>query len=105
MKLKHIKTIKEIQKYIGKPLYFYYNDKEGKIVFAWVMILESINPISNNIEHSFLRGKNIVVFEDKQTNLHVPRFLTAASTSSAQQYARELTVGEQIIYRLLTKGK
>lgn len=105
MKLKHIKTIKELQKYIGKPLYLYYNNREGEIVFAWVMTLESVDQTSNNIKHSYLRGKNIVVFEDKQTNLHVPRFLTAASTSRAQEYARELTVGEQIIYRLLTKGK
>ena len=103
--MKYINTIEEIEKYIGKPLYFYYNNREGETVFAWAMSLESVDQTSNNIKHSYLRGKNIVVFEDKQTNLHVPRFLTAASTSSAQEYARELTVGEQIIYRLLTKGK
>lgn len=103
--MKYIKTIKEIQEYIGKPLYFYYNDKEGKIVFAWVMTLESTDQTSINLEYSNLCGKNLVVFEDKQTDEHVPRFLTEASTANAQEYARELTIGEQIIYRLLTKGK
>ena len=103
--MKYIKTIKELQKYIGKPLYLYYNNREGEIVFAWAMTLESVDQTSNNIQYSNLCGKNIVVFEDKQTNKHVPRFLTAASTSNAQEYVRELTVGEQIIYRLITKGK
>lgn len=103
--MKYIKTIEEIQKYIGKPLYFYYNNRKGEIEFAWVMTLESIQQTSNNLECSKLFGKNIVVFEDKQTNNRVPRFFTAASTSNAQEYARELTIGEQIIYRLLTKGK
>ena len=104
--MKYIETIKEIQKYIGKPLYFCYNDEKGEIVLAWVMILESVQPTSNNLlKFSNLHGKNIVVFEDKQTNERVPRFLTTASTSNIQDYARELTIGEQIIYRLLTKGK
>lgn len=103
--MKYIKTIEELQEYIGKPLYFYYDNKEGKILFAWVMTLESIDQISNNIRYSCLCGKNIVVFEDKQTHKHVPRFLTESSTSTAQKYARELTIGEQIIYRLITKGK
>jgi len=103
--MKCIKTIKEIQKYIGKPLYFYCNNREGEIVLAWAMTLESAQPTSNNLEYFNLHGKNVVVFEDKRTNGHVPRFLTAASISNAQKYARELTIGEQIIYRLLTKGK
>ena len=107
-----IKTVGELQQYVGLPLYFYYNDDyhvgTNRILYAWIKTLTEISelyaanrPVSRvgtwgyNTLQMIKDYKNNIQFkstEDHKTQKH----------SNAQDHIRTLTREEFDLYKKMT---
>lgn len=103
-----IKTVGELQQYVGLPLYFYYNDYhvgKNRILYAWIKTLTTIDGLYSSIRdvsgigtfgHNALQmiknyKENIkfISTEDHKTPKH----------SNAQEHIRTLTREEFDLYK------
>ena len=110
--MKYIDTVEELEKYIGKIVLFYYTDtrkKDGKIIAAWAKKITRIKKrqqperryLRTPLDGTYVYGINTVSFTSQGNNLNTYPMLTSAMEkfSNAQEFARELTATELIMYR------
>lgn len=116
--MKYFNTIEEIEKNIGKYVFFYYT-KDGKIdgdiIYGWAkkitkIVIESsliLKDLRHPIKYHNIYGTDKVVFVNNQKFIqHVPtpHYEGRKEThSNAQQFARELTITEKLLCRIFLK--
>jgi len=116
--MKYFNTIDELEKNIGKYVFFYYtkNGKiDGDIIYGWAKKItkiheEKVKGFENKlypIRYQHIYGTDVVVFVDNQKyvrNVHTPHYGGRKEThSDAQQFARELTITEKLLCRIFLK--
>ena len=112
--MKYIDTVEELEKYIGKIVLFYYTDthkKDGKIKCAWAKKITRIRKplqlerryLRTPIDGTYVYGINTVFFVSSLTQHGTPYPHLSSKYekfSNAQEFARELTAEELIMYRM-----
>lgn len=112
--MKYIDTVEELEKYIGKIVYFYNTDthkKDGKIKCAWAKKITKIKkPLQPErrysrtpIDGTYVYGINTVFFVSSLTHHKTPYpqlHHRNEKFSNAQEFARELTAEELVMYRM-----
>lgn len=114
--MKYFNTISEIEKNIGKYVFFYYTEDgkiDGNIIYGWAKKITKIQEEKNFIDklhplrHQHIYGTDTVVFVDNQKFIQhtpTPHYKGREETpSNAQQFARELTITEKLLCRILLK--
>lgn len=115
--MKYYNSIEELENCVGEFIYFYYTDngeKNGNIIYAWAKKITKIvreknrfKNVNNSIRWHNVFGTDTMVFENNQKfvhHTHVPKYEGKIETSSnAQQFARELTIIEKLLYRIYLK--
>lgn len=114
--MKYYNSIEELENCIGKFIYFYYTDngeKNGNILYAWAKKITKIirdesgfKDVKHPIRYHNIYGTDTMVFENKQTLVPtpVPKYQgKLEKNSNAQQFARELTITEKLLYRICIK--
>ena len=116
--MKYFNTIDELEKNIGKYVFFYYtkNGKiDGDIIYGWAKKItkiheEKVKGFENKlhpIRSQDIYGTDTVVFVDNQKYIKhtpTPHYEGREEThSNAQQFARELTIIEKLLYRIYLK--
>jgi hypothetical protein len=112
--MKYINTVEELEKYIGKIVLFYYTDthkKDGKVKAAWAKKITKIRKqpqperrySRTPIDGTYVYGINTVFFVSSLTHHETPYPHLSSKYekfSNAQEFARELTATELIMYRM-----
>lgn len=114
--MKYYDSIEELENCIGKFVYFYYTDngeKNGNIIYGWAKKITEIvrengfKDLRHPIRYHNIYGTDTMVFENNQKFLQrtpVPKYQGKIEKSSnAQQFARELTITEKLLYRIYLK--
>ena len=114
--MKYYDSIEELEDCIGKFVYFYYTDngeKNGNIIYGWAKKITEIvrencfKDVRHQIRYHNIYGTDTMVFENNQNFVKrtlVPNYKGKIETSSnAQQFARELTITEKLLYRIYLK--
>ena len=114
--MKYYDSIEELENCIGKFVYFYYTDngeKNGNIIYAWAKKITKIvrengfKDVRHTIRYHNIYGTDTMVFENNQRFVQrtpVPKYQGKIEKSSnAQQFARELTIIEKLLYRIYLK--
>lgn len=114
--MKYYDSIEELENCIGKFVYFYYTDngeKDGEVIYAWAKKITEIvretgfKDVQHPIRYHNIYGTDTMVFENNQKFLQrtpVPKYQGKIEKSSnAQQFARELTITEKLLYRIYLK--
>ena len=115
--MKYYNSIEELENCVGKFIYFYYTDngeKNGNILYAWAKKITKIvrekngfKDVKNPIKYHNVFGTDTMVFEDNQKFVQhtpVPKYEGKIERSSnAQEFARELTIIEKLLYRIYLK--
>lgn len=115
--MKYYNSIEEVENCIGKFVYFYYTDnggKNGNVIFAWAMKITKIvrdkslfRCVIHPIKCHGIFGTDLMVFEDNRKiapRTLVPKYEGKKEEwSTAQQFARELTIIEKLLYRIYLK--
>lgn len=113
--MKYYNSIEELENSIGKFVYFYYTtngEKDGNIIYGWAKKITKIGK-SNYIDEKYpirycsICGTDTIVFQDNQKYVrHVctPHYKGRREEhSNAQQFARELTIIEKLLCRIILK--
>ena len=114
--MKYYNSIKELENCIGKFVYFYYTnngEKDGKVVYGWAKKITKIVRDKNfsdkkhQVKYHNVYGTDTLVFQDNQEYVrHVPTPYYKGrkeEITNAQQFARELTIIEKLLYRIYLK--
>lgn len=115
--MKYYNSIEELENCVGEFIYFYYTDngeKNGNILYAWAKKITKIIKNKNfrdkehQIKYHRIYGTDVIVFQNNQKyaqqHVHVPHYKGRREThSNAQQFARELTIIEKLLYRIYLK--
>ena len=114
--MKYYDSIEELENCIGKFVYFYYTDngeKNGKIIYGWAKKIteivreNSFKDVRHPIRYHNIYGTDTMVFQDRQKyvrNVHPPHYKgRKEGHSNAQQFARELTITEKLLYSIYLK--
>ena len=114
--MKYFNTIEELEKNIGKYVFFYYT-KDGKIdgdiIYGWAKKITKTQEEKNfkdtihPLRHQHIYGTDTVVFVNNQRFIQhapIPHYEGRKEThSNAQQFARELTITEKLLCRIFLK--
>lgn len=114
--MKYFNTLKDIEKNIGKYVFFYYTKDgniDGDIIYGWAKKITKIQEEKNFIDklhplrHQHIYGTDTVVFVNNQKFIQhtpTPHYEGREEThSNAQQFARELTITEKLLCRIFLK--
>jgi hypothetical protein len=114
--MKYFNTLKDIEKNIGKYVFFYYTEDgkiDGDIIYGWAKKITKIQEEKNFIDklhplrHHSIYGTDRVVFVDNQKFIQhtlTPHYEGREERhSNAQQFARELTITEKLLCRIFLK--
>lgn len=114
--MKYYNSIEELENCIGEFIYFYYTDngeKNGNILYAWAKKITKIvrdksgfKDVKHPIKYHNIYGTDTMVFENNQMFIPtpVPKYQGKLEKSSnAQEFARELTIIEKLLYRIYLK--
>ena len=114
--MKYFTTIEELENCIGKFIYLYRTDdgkKNGNVVYAWAKKITRIKRETGfkdphcQIRYHHIYGTDEIVFEDNQRCIkqeNTPQYRGRKEKhSNAQQFARELTITEKLLYRIFLK--
>lgn len=114
--MKYYNSIKELENCIGKFVYFYYTDngeRDGKVIYGWAKKITKIvrdknfSDKKNPIRYHNVFGTDTMVFKNNQKFIEhtpVPKYEgKIEKRSNAQQFARELTIIEKLLYRIYLK--
>lgn len=114
--MKYYNSIEELENCIGKFVYFYYTnngEKDGKVIYAWAKKITKVVKDKNfsDKEHPVkfihIYGTDTLVFQDNQKHTQytrIPHYKgRSEERSNAQEFARELTIIEKLLYRLYLK--
>lgn len=115
--MKYYNSIEELENCVGEFVYFYYTDngeKNGNILYAWAKKITKIvreenglKDAKNPIIYHNVFGTDTMVFQDNQKfvrHAHTPHYKGRKEEySNAQQFARELTIIEKLLYRIYLK--
>ena len=114
--MKYYNSIKELENCIGKFVYFYYTDngeRDGKVIYGWAKKITKIVRDKNfsdkkhPVRYHYIYGTDTMTFQDNQKyvrHVHVPHYKgRREEQSNAQQFARELTIIEKLLYRIYLK--
>lgn len=114
--MKYYNSIEELENSIGKFVYLYYTnngEKDGEVIYAWAKKITKIvrdNDSKNKrhqLKYHHIYGTDTIVFQDNQKyaqHVHTPQYEGRKEKhSNAQQFARELTITEKLICRIIIK--
>ncbi len=114
--MKYYNSIEELENCIGKFVYFYYTDNgemDGEVVYGWAKKITQIvretsfKDVQHPIRYHNIYGTDTMAFQDNQKyvrHVHVPHYKgRREECSNAQQFARELTTIEKLLYRIYLK--
>ena len=114
--MKYYNSIEELENCIGKFVYFYYTDngeKDGEVIYGWAKKITKIVREKNfrdkkcPVRYHYIYGTDTMTFQDNQKyvrHVHVPHYKgRREEQSNAQQFARELTIIEKLLYRIYLK--
>lgn len=114
--MKYYNSIEELENCIGKFVYLYRTDngeRDGKVIYAWAKKItkiirnEAFRDKRHQVRYHSIYGTDTIVFQDNQK--YVRRVSTPyykgrmEEHSNAQQFARELTIIEKLLYRIYLK--
>lgn len=114
--MKYYNSIEELENCIGKFVYLYRTDngeRDGKVIYAWAKKITEIDREKNfsdkkhQVKYHHIYGTDTIVFQDNQKyvqRVHTPHYKGRKEEhSNAQQFARELTIIEKLLYRIYLK--
>jgi hypothetical protein len=111
--MKYYNSIEELKNCIGKFVYFYYTnngEKDGEVIYAWAKKITKITEEKcyqdkkHPIKCHHIYGTDTIVFQDNQKYVSTPHYKGREEKhSNAQQFARELTMREKLLYRIILK--
>ena len=114
--MKYYNSIEELENCIGKFVYFYYTDNgemDGEVVYGWAKKITQIvretsfKDVRHPIRCHIIYGTDTIVFQDNQKFIEhtpVPKYEgKIEKPSNAQEFARELTIIEKLLYRIYLK--
>lgn len=114
--MKYYNSIEELENCIGKFVYLYRTDngeRDGKVIYAWAKKVTQIVREKNfsdkkhQVKYHHIYGTDTIVFQDNQKyvqRVHTPHYKGRKEEhSNAQQFARELTIIEKLLYRIYLK--
>ena len=115
--MKYYNSIEELENCIGKFVYFYYTnngEKDGEVIYAWAKKItkivreENFRDKEHKIKYHHIYGTDTLVFQNNQKYVrYVPTtpYYRGRSEkhSNAQQFAREFTIIEKLLYRIYLK--
>lgn len=113
--MKYYNSIEELENCIGKFVYLYYTDngeRDGEVVYGWAKKITKIIRDKNfsdkkhQVKYHNVYGTDTIVFQDNQKYVCVPTPYYKGRReehSNAQQFARELTTIEKLLYRIYLK--
>ena len=114
--MKYYNSIEELENSIGKFVYLYYTnngEKDGEVIYGWAKKITKIvrdynfRDKKHQLKYHNIYGTDTIVFQDNQKyarHVHTPRYKGRMEEySSAQQFARELTIIEKLLYRIYLK--
>ena len=104
--MKYYNSIEELENCIGKFVYLYYTnngEKDGEVIFRD----ENFRDKEHKVKYHHIYGTDTLVFQNNPK--YGRRILTpyyrgrSENHSNAQQFARELTIIEKLLYRIYLK--
>lgn len=114
--MKYYNSIEELENSIGKFVYLYYTDngeRDGEVVYGWATKITRIEKETDfkdphyQIRYHHIYGTDEIVFEDNQRCIkqeNTPHYKGRKEEhSNGQQFARELTITEKLLYRIFLK--
>lgn len=114
--MKYYNSIEELENCIGKFVYLYYTnngERDGEVIYAWAKKItkivkdENFRDKKHKVKYHHIYGTDTLVFQDNQKYVrHVPTPYYKGRKevhSNAQQFARELTIIEKLLYRIYLK--
>ena len=114
--MKYYNSIEELENRIGKFVYLYYTyngEMDGEVVYGWAKKITKIVRNKNfsdkkhQVKYHHIYGTDTIVFQDNQkygSRVHTPHYEGRKEKhSNAQQFARELTITEKLLYRIYLK--
>ena len=114
--MKYYNSIEELENCIGKFVYLYYTnngEKDGEVIYAWAKKItkivrdENFRDKEHKVKYHHIYGTDTLVCQNNPK--YGRRILTPdyrgrrENHSNAQQFARELTIIEKLLYRIYLK--